>query len=70
VREVSIRKGYEDDIRLLLVGKFSNTVSALIQWDLHAVEMQCDELSLSANPYKTGLVAFTRRRKLSGFFEP
>jgi len=32
--------------------------------------MWCDELGLSVNPYKTGLVAFTRRRKLTGFFEP
>jgi hypothetical protein len=37
---------------------------------LHAVEMWCDELGLLVNPDKTGLVAFTRRRKLPGFFEP
>jgi hypothetical protein len=32
--------------------------------------MWCNELGLSVNPDKTGLVAFTRRRKLPGFFEP
>lgn len=30
----------------------------------------CDEVGLSVNPDKTGLVTFTRRRKLIGFFEP
>jgi len=32
--------------------------------------MWCDELGLSVYLDKTGLVAFTRRRKLPGFFEP
>jgi hypothetical protein len=63
-------QGYADDIFLLAVGKFQNTVSGLIQWALHAVEVWCDKLGLSVNPDKTGLVAFTRRRKLPGFFEP
>jgi hypothetical protein len=63
-------QGYVDDICLLAVGKFSNTVAGLIQWPLHTVEMWCDELGLLVNPDKTGLVAFTRRTKLPGFFEP
>jgi hypothetical protein len=63
-------QGYADDICLLAVGKFPNTVSGLIQWALGTVEAWCGELSLSVNSDKTGLVAFTRRRKLSGFFEP
>jgi hypothetical protein len=62
-------QGYADDICLLAVGKFPNTVSRLIQCDLHTVETWCDELGLSVNADKTGLVAFTRRRKLPGFFE-
>jgi hypothetical protein len=57
-------RGYADDICLLVVGKFPNTVTGLIQWALHTVETQCDELGLSVNPDKTGLVAFTGRRKL------
>ena len=61
---------YADDICLLAVGKFPNTVSELIQWALHTVATWCDGLGLSVNPDKTGLVAFTRRRKLPGFFEP
>jgi hypothetical protein len=39
------------------------------EWTLHTVEMWCDELDLSANSDKIGLVAFTRRKKLPGFFE-
>jgi len=53
----------------LAVGKFSSMVSGLIQWALHTTELWC-ELHLSVNPDKTGLVAFTRKRKLTGFFEP
>jgi len=37
---------------------------------LHTVELWCGGLRLSVNPDKTGLVAFTRKRKLTGFFEP
>jgi hypothetical protein len=62
-------QGYVDDIGLLR-GKFPNTVSGLIQWGLHTVKAWCDELSLSVNPNKTELFAFTRRRKLPWFFEP
>jgi hypothetical protein len=32
--------------------------------------MWCDKLGLLVNTDKTGFVAFTRRRKLPGFFEP
>jgi hypothetical protein len=63
-------QGYADNICLLAVGKFPNTVSGLIQWALYTVEMWCDKIGLSVNPDKTGLVTFTRRRKLPGFFEP
>jgi hypothetical protein len=62
-------QGYADDVCLLAVGKFPNTVSGLTQWALHTVEAWCDELGLSVNLNKTGLVAFMRRRKLPGFFE-
>ena len=34
------------------------------------VEIRCSEVRLSVNPDKTGLVAFTWKRKLQGFFEP
>jgi hypothetical protein len=47
--------GYEDDMCLLAVGN---------------VETRCNEVGLLANPDKTELVAFTRKRKLPGFFKP
>jgi hypothetical protein len=55
---------------LFAVGKFSNTESGLMQWALSTVETWCNKVGLSVNPDKTGLVAFTRKRKLQGFFEP
>jgi hypothetical protein len=55
---------------LLAVGKLPNTVSGLIQWALSTVEIWCKEIGLSVNPDKTGLVAFTRKRKLQELFEP
>ena len=61
---------YADDICLLAVGKFPNTVSELMQRALHTVEKWCSRVGLSVNPDKTNLVIFTRKRKLSGFFEP
>ena len=61
--------GYANDIFLLVVGKFANTVSGHVQWAFHTVEELCERLGLSVNPNKTGLVAFTRR-KLPSFFGP
>jgi hypothetical protein len=63
-------QGYADDICLLAVGKFPNTVSGLMQWALSTIEIWCNEVGLSVNPDKTGLVGFTRKRKLQGFFKP
>ena len=37
---------------------------------LHTFEAWCDEFGLSVNHDKTGIIAITKRRKLSGFFEP
>jgi hypothetical protein len=63
-------QGYMDDICLLSVGKFPNTVSQLMQWVLRTAETWCDEVGLLVNPDKTELVVFIRKRKLPGFFEP
>jgi hypothetical protein len=59
-----------NDICLLVVGKFPNTVSGLMHWALHMVVKWCNEVRLLVNTDKTELVVFTRRRKLPGFFEP
>ena len=53
---------YADDICLLTVEKFPNTVSGLIQWAFGTVEARCGQHVLLVNPDKTGLVAFTKRR--------
>jgi hypothetical protein len=63
-------QGYVDDICLLAIGKFPNSVSGLIQWELDTVEEWCSMHGLTVNPDKTGLVVFTRKRKLPGFFQP
>jgi hypothetical protein len=62
--------GYADDICFLVVRKFPNTVSGLVHWALLTIETWCSEVGLLVNPDKTELVAFTRKRKLPGFFEP
>ena len=63
-------QGYTDDICLLVVGKFPNTVPGLIQWALLTIQTWCNKVRLSVNPDNTGLIALTRERKLQGFFEP
>jgi hypothetical protein len=52
------------------MGKFPNTISGLMQWALNSAEEWRDRHGLPVIPDKTGLVAFTRRKKLLGFFEP
>jgi len=63
-------QGYADYIRLLVVGRFPNMVSGLMQWAILTIETWCSEVRLSVNPDKTGLIAFTRKRKLQEFLEP
>jgi len=41
-----------------------------MQWALLTVETWCNKVRLMVNPDKTGLAAFTKKRKLQGFFEP
>ena len=63
-------QGYDEDICLVAGGKLLNMISGLIQWALHTVAVWCSGFGLSVNPDKTGLVAFTRKRKLMRFLEP
>jgi hypothetical protein len=46
-------QGYADDMCLLAVGKFPNTVSGLMQWALSTVEIWCNDVGLLVTPYKT-----------------
>jgi hypothetical protein len=59
-------QGYVDEICLLAVCKFPITLSGLMHWDLSTAEIWCNEVGLSVNPDKIGLVAFTRKRKIPG----
>ena len=68
--EVALLSKHAQMTCLLALGKFLNTVSGLMQWALPTVEVRCNEVGLSVNPDKTGLVTFTRKRKLQGFFKP
>jgi len=63
-------QGYADDISLLGLGKFPNTVSGLMQLALSTVKTWRNQVGMSVNPDKTELVAFTTKRKLPCFFEP
>jgi len=58
-----------NNVCLLAMGKFPNTVSGLMQWALHTVETWSNEVGLSVNPDKTEFIVFTRR-KLPSFSEP
>jgi hypothetical protein len=62
-------QGYTDDICLLAVGMFPNTLSGLMQWALHTADTWCNESWLLVNPNKTEFVLFTKRKKLPGFFQ-
>ena len=41
-----------------------------MKWALLTIDIWCNEIGLSVNPDKTGFVAFTRKRKRLGLFEP
>jgi hypothetical protein len=60
---------FADDICLLVVGKFLNTVLGLIKWALRTVETWCEKVGLLVNPDKTRLIVFKRKGKLPGFYE-
>jgi hypothetical protein len=40
-----------------------------MQWALSTAEIWRNEVGQSVNPDKSGLVSYTRKRKLQGFFE-
>jgi hypothetical protein len=47
--------------RLLVVGKFPNMVSGLMQWVLLTVDTLYNEVGLSVSTDKTKLIEFTRK---------
>ena len=62
--EGAYAQGYADDIAIIVTGKFTSTVKELMQKALGKVERWCRTHSLSVNPDKTEVVAFTNRRNV------
>jgi len=56
--------GYADDIAILISGAFEEVLSSVMSMAFRIVEEWCSESGLSVNPDKTGLILFTRKRKL------
>lgn len=57
-------EGFADDIVILLIGKFEETLNSMMKSALIIVEKWCTENGLSVNPQKTKLVLFTNKRKI------
>lgn len=58
--------GYADDLVILAQGKHNSTVRERMQSALNVTTKWIRKEGLSANPSKTTIMAFTRRRKLEG----
>jgi hypothetical protein len=61
--------GFADDIAILINGKFSHTVSEVLQTALHTVQQWC-ERKKSINPNKMVIIPFTRKRNTKGLKTP
>jgi hypothetical protein len=61
--------GYAD-IAIIINGKFSRTVSEVLQRALHTIQQWCERTKLFINPNKTVVIPFTRRRDLKVLKEP
>jgi hypothetical protein len=62
--------GYADHIAILVLGKFSNTVSELLQEALSMLQQWCDRTHVSINPQKMVIIPFTWNRDSRGLKEP
>lgn len=56
--------GYADDITIIINGSHINTICNLMRQALKIVEDWCKEFQLTANPSKTELILFTKKRKI------
>jgi ribonuclease HI len=61
---------YADDLVILQTGRFENILCERMQVALKSIEQWCEDHSLSANPKKTEMVLFTRKRKLPNLKAP
>jgi hypothetical protein len=63
-------QGYAYDLALLITGKFSNTVSEIMQGSLNKAQTWCRAKEISISPNKNKLVLFTMKKKVEGLAEP
>ena len=63
-------QGYADDVVIVAMGPFLDTVSDILQGALQLAERWCRSRQLEINPAKTALVPFTRKRKLDALKLP
>ena len=61
---------FADDLFVLLSGLFVNTLCSLMESAFKIIEEWCSEHEQKANPDKTKLVLFTRKRSIEGFYPP
>jgi hypothetical protein len=61
------RQCYADDICLMAVEKFPNTVSELMQRTLYTVETRCGEVGLSVKPWQDGTCRIYMEEETSWF---
>ena len=54
-------QGYADDLVIVVLGKYMNTVRTLAQCALNIVEKWCKKQDLGVNPKKTVIVPFTKK---------
>nr|CAI5842201.1 unnamed protein product [Callosobruchus analis] len=55
---------YEDDLAILIRGKYEDTISELLQQALNIINSWCRREQMSINLHKIVVVPFTKRRKL------
>ena len=63
-------QGFSDDLSTLLIGICVTTLCDLMQSALKLVERWCVSKGQKANPDKTKLILFSRKRKNPGFHPP
>jgi len=63
-------EGFADDVVILIIGKFEEVLTSLMNSALNIVDQWCAENGLTVNPQKTKLVLFTNKKKLKKFKLP
>lgn len=63
-------EGFADDLVILLIGKYEDTLSSMMNAAFSIVDDWCRKNGLTVNPQKTKLVLFTNKRKLLNMKRP